>query len=70
MAELSELRKRQRVLLAMSDQRRLPGTIQRISSVAVYVKLDIGGVYRVPAADVSPFPSRPDLLGAAERESP
>lgn len=68
MAELSDLRKRQRVMLAMSDQRRLPGTIIRISSVAVYVKLDIGGVYRVPAADVSALPSRPDLLGAADRD--
>lgn len=68
MAELGDLRKRQRVLLAMPDQRKLPGTIMRISTVAVYVKLDIGGIYRVPAADVSPLPSRPDLLGAAERE--
>ena len=67
---MSELRKRQRVLLSMPDGRKLPGTVRKISSVAVYVTVDIGGVYRVDPADVSPFPSRPDLFGAAEGDEP
>lgn len=63
-------RKRQRVMLSMPGGRKLPGTIRRVTSVAVYVTLDIGGVYRVPSTDVTPLPSRPDLFGAADCSGP